>query len=445
MLPFIIIALLMLLAAPTLAEDTDEPLFPARHTDGRWGYINARGIWIIPPRFGYAQAFRGQYAGVYDSPADMTPRARSAYIYNHDCQGIIDRAGEYVLPPEYVLESGVNDCYYGGRHTGIWTVTKCCLPETEERLEGFFDVPSGYFSGLIYARCGGLVGNGALIPVVPAGEHRAAYVRRNTGEMVIPALYDGLLTPFFLDGTATVQLADEYGHGQGPCFLIDETGSRLPMPEGVECTDRSLISEGLIAVRDAAGRFGYADTMGSLVIPPKFLSARGFREGLAAVQVTEQEYGYIDRAGRVILRGFSVALDFRDGLAKVTVGGRDAVVDPEGRLYPEGYIGNGLYLKHGKDPSGREICSLADRTGPVSIIFQAPRASAVFHEGRLPVRTQKGWCYLDETGRIVIPGPFASADSFRDGLAYIETQTQAGYIDRDGRPVFGWARDTKEE
>ena len=55
-------------------------------SDGKWGYINARGEWAIPPRFDYADAFA----------ADGLARAESDGKW-----GFINARGEWVIPPQF--------------------------------------------------------------------------------------------------------------------------------------------------------------------------------------------------------------------------------------------------------------------------------------------------------------------------------------------------------
>ena len=61
--------------------------------------------------------------------------------------GIINEMGNWVVEPNFFVDDGYDEAYYGGLNTGIWQVWKDDLTETG--LMGFFDVPSGYFSGLV--------------------------------------------------------------------------------------------------------------------------------------------------------------------------------------------------------------------------------------------------------------------------------------------------------
>ena len=64
------------------------------------------------------------------------------------------------------------------------------------------------------------------------------------------------------------------------------------------------------------GKYGYMDRTGRVVIPPQFVKAHNFSEGLASVRPSETEgkYGYIDTSGKMIIPPqFEIAEDFSEG------------------------------------------------------------------------------------------------------------------------------------
>ena len=62
----------------------------------------------------------------------------------------------------------------------------------------------------------------------------------------------------------------------------------------------SDFSDGLAAVSVPRKGWGFIDKTGSLVIPPKFESTLGFREGLAAV-VLDDKWGFINKDGILVI------------------------------------------------------------------------------------------------------------------------------------------------
>lgn len=64
----------------------------------------------------------------------------------------------------------------------------------------------------------------------------------------------------------------------------------------------SFFSEGLVAVKNKAGYWGYVDTLGKEVIPLKFSKPSGyFSDGLATFRSKENRIGFINKSGEVII------------------------------------------------------------------------------------------------------------------------------------------------
>ena len=127
---FLAAALLLL---PVYAfAGSSAPLFPAYDEEtGKYGYIDANGQWAIQPQFEEAHLFRGHYAAVSTGdPWDYT-------------MGVIDETGTWVVEPQYFFDEGYDGWTYGGLNEGIYQVWD------EDMHTGWFDVPSGYFSGLV--------------------------------------------------------------------------------------------------------------------------------------------------------------------------------------------------------------------------------------------------------------------------------------------------------
>jgi hypothetical protein len=65
--------------------------------------------------------------------------------------------------------------------------------------------------------------------------------------------------------------------------------------------------------------FGYIDTRGEWVIPPRFQYANDFSDGLAGVSLREDGWGFIDRTGKEVIpaKYAWVYGGFRHGVAEV--------------------------------------------------------------------------------------------------------------------------------
>jgi hypothetical protein len=159
-------------------------------------------------------------------------------------------------------------------------------------------------------------------------------------------------------------------------------------------------------------------------------------DGRAAVR-TGLGYGFIDRAGRLVLRGYARAEDFSGGLAVVCdpqVG--CGYVDPSGAgVLGPGYAGGhpaagGVACAVQAIMMGRERVRLLREDGKVLGEFDG---CGTLSEGLVAVRSEDTWGYLDAEGRGVIAPAFSWAGDFSEGLAPVRDDSgRCGYIRRDG-------------
>ncbi|MCW5823106.1 MAG: WG repeat-containing protein [Cyanobacteria bacterium TGS_CYA1] len=109
-------------------------------------------------------------------------------------------------------------------------------------------------------------------------------------------------------------------------YESDETVSLSP-DTTIQTHDFEMtpFSEGLAIARELkkGGDWGFVDSSFHFKIPCKFSAARHFKDGLAAVEVSEngdRNWGFIDKSGAfVIPPKFTSAKSFHDGLALVSV------------------------------------------------------------------------------------------------------------------------------
>jgi hypothetical protein len=147
-----------------------------------------------------------------------------------------------------------------------------------EQVCGAFG-PSGY----LYFQ-----GGRALIIEAPEGEtvtgRRAKYGYFVNDGSKIPAIYD--VASDFYEGFAFVFI-------DGRQRVIDETGSLMIWPEGVEMV--SAFQDGIAKARED-GKYGFIDRDGGWVIQPEYDILQEFSEGCAAAG-KDGKMGYIDING----------------------------------------------------------------------------------------------------------------------------------------------------
>ncbi len=430
------IALLMVF--PAFAGAEEETLFRARDEQGLWGYINAKGEWVIEPQFRHGAAFGTNDYALVESGG----------------WGFIDRKGNWVVEPH----DSVGDLHFlGDTFTGWLEI----LEDFEKRPDGtngqgsmgFFDVRSGYFSGMrddwyIYPR----YTESDLIPVSIYDKENdrdlLGYVNRRNGELAVPYRYDPGTDPeLFHDGVAHVYDYDETDvdmEGEPIGHFIDEQGNTVPLEEGFQIRYGTYASCGRILVQDTAtGLYGYVDTRGKLVIPAVYPSADHFQADRAWVQFNETESGLIDPDGNEIMRfGDMIYLhEFECGYAPFYSDRMDAWVALDGRIIDKVSV-NAVPVQENRfwEYAGEYYRYLTDEEGNIlspKYILEIINKAYFFDDGLACVQDENGlWGYVNEDGQEVIPCQWESAGTFDDGLAEVVKDGKMAYIDREGKIVW---------
>ncbi len=435
--------------AEELPEYEADPLFPAREdASGLWGYIDRTGAWRIAPQFDSAEEFEGNYAVARLAPQDPAPDSSNSAA-NGYCAGIIDRTGAWVLPPEYWVLPSDEWRYDGGQDAGIW-----CVWSDEDEGAGFFDVASGYFSGLRWVDVYDWCTDGDLIAVEDE-DGKVGYVSRFTGEQVIPCMYSVNFDANFYEGVVVVAYTDEEGMTiDDSYFIMDVQGNTIPLPEEISVFNGAVASQGRIIVQDqATGLYGFADLQGNVVIAPQYVKAAFvFCEGYACVQFPEGDEGYVDLAGNVLARGFEWATSFENGSAEVLLNGEYVYIGYDGKVKPglEGkycFMDNGLaWAQMYPEQITWSLDNgyyLIDKTG-ARVSTEAYQLDGImdhnFPEGMQVVRslTDRKYLFLNSEGQEAFSARFDDAENFHHGLARVRVEDTCGYIDMEGNWVFTW-------
>ena len=220
-----------------------------------------------------------------------------------------------------------------------------------------------------------------------------------------------------------------------------------------------------------AGRWGYLDSEGSIVIPPRFNQAGWFvggfapvrsssswfligqdgaelprlsfalrpetpvSEGLLAAKVdAEAKFGFFSLDGVLrILPRFDDVRPFSEGLAAVKEGGRWFFIGRDGaQVSPASYDYAGSFSE------GYAVVKVGGKAGFVDHAgnFLAPLRfddARGFSSGVAAVEVAGKWGYLASNGEMAIEALFDEARSFSEGLAPVKQGFLWGYIDRSGR------------
>jgi hypothetical protein len=265
------------------------------------------------------------------------------------------------------------------------------------------------------------------LAIVSRDGKRYGYIN-SLGQEVIPLEYT-LATPF-AGGLAVVGLADS-AEGANRVIYIDRRGRNVFVDASF--ASGQSFSEGLAAVKDVNGLFGYIDSGGDLRIPATFDFATSFSEGLAPV-MQDDRVGYINRQGRLVIPvQFDAGAAFSEGLAAVAISGTVGYIDHSGAFSIEPTFERGLDFVDGLAPVVVDgVEKYVDAFGVTAIEALGLTNAQEFSEGLAAVQVEGLYGYLNRSGLLVIAPQFRVANPFVDGMATVETEDRWGVIANDG-------------
>ncbi|WP_314589315.1 WG repeat-containing protein [Paenibacillus terrigena] len=340
-----------------LEEQKDMPrqsvgLFPASHktTEGtRWGYIDAKGEMVIQPRFDDARDFQDNGLAIVSEKGKY---------------GVIDAAARYVVQPIYNSINSFKD-----RRAIV--IDRDGFKMIDEKGNVLTKHAYSFIADMSEHRAVFYVTNDSSSA---EGSSKYGYLDEK-GNEVIPAQFEE--AGDFDDGKAVVKIKDkEYA-------LINPIGRKLAT---YKYAFVGPLGDGLLAFQqDKAGKYGYIDERGKIVIQPTFTMAFPFHDGRAIVNTAEgykSNYGVINKKGEFVIQ--PVYNDIRDlGDERFALGN---AVDPE-----QPFIGS--------------IYAIAD------------------------------W-----NGKRLSDFIYSNVENFDDGLASATNAKQTYFIDRSGKPASGYPR-----
>ena len=335
-----------------------------------------------------------------------------------DLWGFIDKSGNEVIPCKYVfVRNGFND--------GVAIVEI----DSEEHLidragNEIAPIGLGYHEGFH----DGLLG---LISINGEDGEKQGFIDK-TGQMVIPATFDAVMTECSAPAFFSEGLAHMYDYESGKTIVIDKKGKTV-----FECDGLAKdFHEGLAAVwRNISDsedeyefRYGFVDKNGDEAIPFVFNHVGDFSDGLCWAE-TDDKCGFINHNGKFKLTGdyqtIVLYADFEcesDELCPSFSEGLAWVCNKDGKF---GYI----------DEEGEVVIPFRYKPGyddDAEVYTDQPCYD--FHGGLARIYDAKKqlFGYIDRDGMEVFPCQFEQAEDISEGLALVVRDGNYGFIDANG-------------
>jgi len=273
--------------------------------DGKVGFIDKKGAVVIDPCFDSARNFCNGLCAV-----ELGGK-----------WGFIDKSGEIVILPCYLKVGEFHDGRIGvqkDQHGPIRYIN-----DKNETVLADNGLPNiyNYSEKLLRARS------------LSKPKHG---FRNIAGDWHIPPRFE--LAQSFSEGLAAVNITVKRSELTG---YITEGGEFAIEPKYE--TTVSVFQEGLAEVVgkvDGEYRCGCIDKKGELVIPYRFRSIHSFSEGLAAVGCARKKYGFINKAGELVIecQYEGIWAPFRNGLALVHNNYNLFYINTEGKTISQRHV-----------------------------------------------------------------------------------------------------------
>lgn len=224
------------------------------------------------------------------------------------------------------------------------------------------------------------------------------------------------------------RLKDYLGSLKSPAIMVDYTDY-----------DQIFQREAWLICRDC--HWGYIDTQGVVQVSAQYTFARDFINGVGIVEC-DGKWGMVNRKADIVLPCRYDGVQFLENtdnrIIRIYIQQpKYGLIDTLGRLTV-----SAIYDEIGSFREGRlavkrnGLWGFVDIDG-VEVIPCRFREAQAFNEGRAPVRLGRFWGYIDKQGDTEIEFKFARAGRFSQGLAWVtSTGGYYYYIDTAGRQAI---------
>lgn len=277
-------------------------LWPAKGSNGKWGYINKKGSFVIQPNYSDAGIFSCGYAWVQLNGTSM-------YI---DTDGKI----QYTASNDNYLEPFVNNY--------------AVVYENNSRA-GILDKNFNYVVQPIYNHLKDFVATNGLIAFQYSSGEKYGFIDVKTGKVAIQPQYDNVSYPFHGDYAVVRQ--------NYKCGIINKAGEYTVQP--VYNSIWPLGKDLFVCEKETLtyDRLGIMDGKGNIIVNEIYSNIQsGYTDygyiplgNLIAVRNNNDKYGYIDLNGKEIIPfQYDYAYPFVEGYAVVELNNREMIINQTG-------------------------------------------------------------------------------------------------------------------
>jgi len=377
--------LLILLSVLVPFNLSAQSMLAAAKKDGKWGFINEKGAWIIPPKYDKVLSFK-----------DGLAAANKGYTYNPKAVdkcfpgkwGFINTKGEWVIKPKFESVSSFQE--------GLAKVNIGAAYRNYQGIQlmggkwGFLQKDGTWFiepNDTLFAN----FSEGLCAFKVPKGSYWG-YMDKNKKVVVKPVYW---AAHDFHEGLAAVMQQDF-------TFIFINKSGKQAFPKAYQKAFEFANNRAF--VKETTGLPTFIDTRGTYffkienLIKDENIHLK-FSEGLVKIPIQTTgniKVGFADITGKWIIKPiYDLADDFHESLALVF----------KDRVY------------HFIDKKGKEIIDLKSEyveNPKTKIIFKGiPHPNlGYFSEGLCRVKDIDKWGFIDKSGQVAIPFQFENVLDF---------------------------------
>jgi hypothetical protein len=358
-----------------LSNPPDLNRYPV-HIKGKWGYINKKGILVIPPIFKEKADFQNGFAIIMeDNINEIDKLAKvinvdgeiiysfnyySNYVFQHKFSegllavpdnetnkyGFINTKGEWVIPPNFyeVLDfsEGLaavweNENSHVDQSSGCGTA----VPHPSWgyiNKKGKYIIESKFYNATSFENSYAIINEKEIInkeeKIIPISQisHKPTLIRK-AGKTHNFLYKENRWVPYNDENfdecyvQAKDNLKNKYGY-------LNEKGEWAIPPQYSEA---HFFKDGLAGIKDENDKWGFINCNNEIVIEPQFKFVGYFQEGFASIK-QNGKWGFINRKGEIIIPLKYKQFDylqrpiFRDGLARLQKGQKLIYVNTKGEI-----------------------------------------------------------------------------------------------------------------